>query len=244
ITTNAYTLTLPVCHRLREVGVRQYQVSLDGPREFHDRTRIRAAGGPSFDRIWANLLSVRASPLDVSVVLRIHLSPSNMAALPAFLSTIKSTFLTDSRFSVFLKCVEPLGGPHDSELDFISHTDRSGILERLTDLLFEGCPDSAVTQPDVCYASKPNSLVIRPNGSVAKCTVALSDDANNVGYLDSDGRVHLDNVRLAPWLRGWQSGDPSVLSCPLDEFPAPTRWNQRDSTKRNLIPLVDVSPRR
>jgi uncharacterized protein len=67
----------------------------------------------------------------------------------------------------------------------------------------------------ICYASIHNSLVIRANGMVGKCTVALKNPANAVGGLLPDGTLRIDNARLRPWLRGWESGDEETLGCPL-----------------------------
>ena len=71
----------------------------------------------------------------------------------------------------------------------------------------------------VCYASRPNSLVVRSNGDVAKCTVALYDDRNKVATLQPDGTIKLIPGRLAPWLRGMETLDFDTLGCPLVKLP-------------------------
>jgi uncharacterized protein len=68
----------------------------------------------------------------------------------------------------------------------------------------------------VCYASKANSLAIRADGGIAKCTVALYDARNSVGKLQDDGTVSIDRERLLPWLRGLESLKPSELACPYN----------------------------
>lgn len=79
--------------------------------------------------------------------------------------------------------------------------------------------DLALGQPYICYAAKANSLLIRANGRVGKCTVALSDDRNDIGKLNADGTVTIDNAKLRPWLRGITTLDPSELGCPLATLP-------------------------
>jgi uncharacterized protein len=69
--------------------------------------------------------------------------------------------------------------------------------------------------PYVCYASKPNSFVIRPTGEVCKCTVALNDPANIIGRVLPTGEMAVDREKLFPWLRGWESRSTSDLHCPL-----------------------------
>lgn len=55
MTTNAYYLTPSLFSELTEAGVLDYQITLDGPRDLH-KTRLRADGKGTFDRIWKNLL--------------------------------------------------------------------------------------------------------------------------------------------------------------------------------------------
>ena len=46
----------------------------------------------------------------------------------------------------------------------------------------------------ICYASRPNSLIIRSNGDVGKCTVALYDERNKIATLQPDG-----TMKSNPW---------------------------------------------
>lgn len=69
--------------------------------------------------------------------------------------------------------------------------------------------------PYICYAAKANSLLVRADGRVGKCTVALNDDRNTIGSLRPDGTVQIDNAKLRPWLRGLESLEESELGCPL-----------------------------
>lgn len=220
MTTNAYALDIATAERLGRLGIGEYQVSLDGPQSLHDRTRLQASGAGSFQRIWANLLAIRDSGLLADVVLRVHVTPANLPSMPEFLSEIRETFLGDPRFSVLLKPVERLGGPRDGEMDVIGHDRWPAVLKDLERIVSGGGGDGSLyPAPAVCYASRPNSLVIRANGVVAKCTVALADPRNAVGRVCPDGTLDIDRSLFRHWLRGWESGDWDALSCPADGLP-------------------------
>ena len=66
----------------------------------------------------------------------------------------------------------------------------------------------------MCYASRPNSLIIRANGTLGKCTVALSDERNTVGRLLPSGDLQIDQSKLRWWIRGLETGRPDELECP------------------------------
>lgn len=74
-------------------------------------------------------------------------------------------------------------------------------------------------EPYICYASKPNSLIIRANGRIGKCTVALSDERNDLGYLDDNGSLILNQEKLRPWIRGLETLEPDITGCPIGGLP-------------------------
>ena len=59
LVTNGTLLTRPVAEELKALGLKDVKVTLDGPREVHDRSRPFASGkGSSFDAIVRNLAAV------------------------------------------------------------------------------------------------------------------------------------------------------------------------------------------
>jgi uncharacterized protein len=222
MTTNGYLLDYKMAAALSEVGVNSYQISLDGPREIHDKTRRRADGKGTFDNIWENLQTIRDSSLPINILLRIHLTPENISSMDLLIDDIKREFLHDSRFQIYLKPIEHLGGANDSSMEILSDEQRENIITALNIKIFAENPTSSSDLypiKDVCYASKANSLVIRANGDVGKCTVALNDERNKIATLQTDGTLQLIPGRLAPWLRGIATLDLETLACPLAGLP-------------------------
>ena len=224
MTTNGYLLDFNTASSLVDVGVRDYQISLDGPREIHDKSRIRADGNSTYNRIWSNLLAIRNSSLPVSILLRIHFTVDTFNQLDPLIEDIKKEFLPDSRFSIFFKAIERLGGSNDTSIKLFSPTEKEEALRSLQTKLFgENLASSrniSVEDDYVCYASRPNSLIIRSNGDVGKCTVALYDERNKIATLQPDGTLKLIPGRLAPWVRGTKTLDPDTLACPLINLPS------------------------
>jgi uncharacterized protein len=220
MTTNGFLLDAAAVERFAQLRIRLFQISLDGPEPLHNRTRVRGNGKGSFHQIWHNLLAIRDGSAPVNVLLRVHLTPDNLSVMPDFLVQIRETFLNDRRFRVLLKPVEQLGGPNDATMKVVPQETRPGILANLESILVDGNRGSErlFAAPHVCYASRPNSLVIRADGRVGKCTVALRDPANTIGRLLPDGSLDLDNDRLRPWLRGWVSRDLEAIGCPYATF--------------------------
>lgn len=223
MTTNGYLLDYKTATTLSNVGVRDYQISLDGPRKIHDKSRIRGDGSSTYNQIWSNLLAIRDSSLPVSVMLRLHFTADTFHLIDSLIEDIKQEFLPDPRFSIFFKAVERLGGPNDASINIFSESEKEEALKSLNTKMFgeNFASQQNASLPDnpVCYASQPNSLVIRSNGDVGKCTVALYDERNKIASLQPDGTLKLIPGRLAPWIRGIETLDPSTLACPLVNLP-------------------------
>ncbi len=212
VTTNGALLTAERASALRAVGVRAYQISLDGLADAHDSTRRRANGAGTFAQIWANLIALRDSDLDLDIVLRLHALPDNVASLHGLIDLIRGE-LSDSRFSIILKPVGRWGGPNDANLATLPEADPAlADLQRAARDFLPAREDDGA--PPVCYAARSNSLVIRANGRVGKCTVALRDARNDIGAITPEGKLVIDPVKLKPWLAGVDEMDVFALACP------------------------------
>ena len=236
ITTNAYLLGGELFRELVRLGNRSFQITLDGWAEQHDATRRRADGAGTFARIWRNLLALRGVPGAFSVNLRIHLQPHNRDGVETLLDRLIDEFGGDPRFDAFFKPVGDWGGPRAGQIETLGAADARSVQENLERRWHQVRPRPSPVptrepRPFVCYASKPNSLMIRADGHIGKCTVMLNDRRNAIGTLHSDGTIALHPGRLGPWLRGFKSLDPAELGCPAHGLPALVRGDR-------LLPLV------
>jgi uncharacterized protein len=225
MTTNGWHLERPLFEQLLGLGVRRYQISFDGPRELHDRKRRLAGGGGTFERIWSNLLAMRAVEGEFEINLRIHVDRENAEALPAFLEQCREHFGSDRRFRPRLKALSRLGGPNDSEIDVFLGDEREQVLARLQRLAQGGGPAPAepVAEHPSCYASSGNSYIVRADGRLSKCTVALTHPRNDVGHIHEDGRLEIESPAMKAWMRGLWSGDVGELICPMLGLADPVR---------------------
>jgi uncharacterized protein len=217
MTTNGYLLDLATATALVGLQVRSFQISLDGPPDVHDESRVRADGSGTFSEIWDNLLALRDSDLSFQVMLRLHFTPKTAARLHALIDLINEAFGEDSRFNVAFKAVTRMGGENDHQLELFSPPAERETIASFRKRLRRQSQEiwHHRKQPQICYAAKPNSFVIRADGRLAKCTVALYDDRNTVGRIDEGGRIMIDNDKLRPWMKGFESLSLKELGCPV-----------------------------
>jgi uncharacterized protein len=212
ITTNAYLLSQPLFKELLTLGVCEYQISLDGPKSIHDSTRVKLDGSGTFDRIWSNLVQMSDTEGQFRVLLRVHVTQDNIDKVPELLDTIKTTFGRDSRFKIFLKAIQNLGG-YGSEYAASKGLPENDVKLGAIEQELRG-PNEFWHPNSICHASKFNSFIIRADGKISKCTTALYDDVNMIGTLEPDGRMNLDREKVLRWSRGLFTMDRDVLYCP------------------------------
>lgn len=222
-TTNGSLLTRPVADRLLDLGVSRYQISFDGPREFHDRKRVLAGGRGTFETIWGNLLALRGLDRDFTITIRVHVDRENADAVPRFLDSCAGAFGSDPRFEMFIRGLSRLGGSNDSALAVLEDAEREAVLGRLRSYAgSRGLNLMAVSPADaVCYAARADSYVVRANGDLNKCTVSLQHPNNRVGRLHEDGTVEVDAQKVLVWMRGLLSGNAAEMKCPMKNYADP-----------------------
>lgn len=226
ITTNAFGLDLATFDRLLKLDVRDYQISIDGDEEEHNKTRKLANGKASFQKIWDNLLALRSSTEPFTILLRVHVHQANTDSVRQLLPKMQVAFGADARFVIKLQAVGNWGGDSVKTMGLIKKSDQViGELRAQLEQLgwfanrppVPAGPGAPVPRP--CYAAQPNSFVIRADGALAKCTVAFSDPRNRVGSINDDGTLELEADKLRTFMRGFTTLDEKVLHCPMHGMP-------------------------
>ncbi|HYG07407.1 MAG TPA: radical SAM protein [Stenotrophomonas sp.] len=222
LTTNAYVLNDRLFAELMAMGHNSYQITLDGDRDWHDRTRLLANQKGTFDVIWANLLSAQRHPGHFTITLRLHVHAENIESVRSLYGKVKSQFGGDGRFETFFHKISNLSGEKgipQQELDY--HGYREALAYITGSRSVDEQVNADVTLSDyICYAARPNSLLVRADGRIGKCTVALNDPRNDVGRLLDDGTLQLDQNRLRRWFEGYRDMHAQTLSCPLSTLSA------------------------
>ena len=222
MTTNGYLLDRDMILNLSKLGITCYQISFDGFRDYHNIKRFINHPKGSFDRIWKNIntfnhLRAMGDVKNGKITLRLHLHSDNQSSLLELADLINKS-LDPKFFNVFIKNIAHLGGKNDKNFEAVDNeTDYS--VQRHNELnkkLIKFQKNNLMPDElNICYAAMPNTFVIRSDGSLAKCTVALKNPKNHLGYLTQSGTFDFDSENCTPWLKSLQTNNKDVLACPL-----------------------------
>jgi len=72
ITTNGYLIEKSMIEKLKEIKLNSYQITLDGTKDRHDKSRILKNGNPTYDKIIQNINLLCHEIEDVAILLRIN----------------------------------------------------------------------------------------------------------------------------------------------------------------------------
>ena len=198
ITTNGYFLSPDIAEALILHNVNSFQITIDGTQHMHNMLRPLAGGGPTFSAVINNILKLLNTNIDFSLLIRFNVCDLNYPSVISFLN--RNSWLGDHRITLHFHPV--FGHKH---LKLSSPESKLSYLNKLAQ---DKGYRIAEIQP-ICYAALANTFVIRANGIVQKCTVALDNPLNCVGWLLPDGTLRLKQSNLRNWIF---SGNPE---CPL-----------------------------
>lgn len=206
ITTNGYDLTPDMFQNLYNVGVRSFQITIDGFACTHDRYRHLQDGQGSYETIINNLLSIKEMKLKFfNIVIRTNYTADMVANAPEFITFLRNNFKNDPRFSVSIQVASDWGGAlsADTKQSLIG-LNTYGQLIDLYQEYGEGLDysfelNSLSTEVGLCYANSRDFYGIKPDGTIVKCTQDLNNPASYIGHVMEDGIFEIDECKLANW---------------------------------------------
>ena len=199
--TNGTLLTRRAAERLKSLGLRSVNVTLDGPREIHDSFRPFRSGTGSFDTIVRNLH-------DVCGLIDVHVGGNylqgNYQEFPRMLDHLTESGLGPDRISsvefspVFQESREFVpdfhGGCATTNEPWIA---QAGAFLR-QEILSRGFRNSDI-EPTVCMVERFDRYVVNWDGDLYKCPNFLGRKEFCIGTLRSGRRAYNESHDLGNW---------------------------------------------
>lgn len=213
IISNGYLMTPEIAEKLtREMAVRFWQVTLDGPPAVHNARRPLRGGGASFETVLKNLQA--CCHLFERIAVRINIDRTNPEQVTELLELLEQKEL-QGKVSVYFGQVQAIGAACPG----ISHQclptpEFSKVEMSLNRILLDrGWPVSMrpSLKGGVCLADQVNCYLIDPLGNLAKCWNCAGVESQKVGTIFE---AKPDN-NLYRWLGFDPFEDPECLQCKM-----------------------------
>ena len=174
IITNGYLLDEQAVRMLERSRVYKAQITIDGPREIHNKTRILKTGAGSFDRIIENISSVKSS---ISYKIRCNLNRENARHIQELQSFIDSTAEKSGNSIELYTCAvwESDAAPETCSITLDKEQFMAG--DRIVD-------ENALGKRRMsCSVIKLFSMVVDCYGKVYKCEETVGDESAVIGNI-------------------------------------------------------------
>lgn len=208
ITTNATLLSEDNIRKLADAEVKTAQITLDGSKNRHNQTRVPAGGGSTYEQTIANAKRYLESDSDNELVLRIHIHSGDEREIQVIKEILDEFESYKNRTRIYFRqlfssCTEKW------DIDLLKEEGRSNsvegpeVKEKAMKKLYEEAINrdfNMVFSSKVlasCYAAYRPNWVIKPDGLLHKCTVAL-EKVRSLARLTENG-VNYFWDRYASW---------------------------------------------
>ena len=201
--TNGYLLNGTLARRLQDCGINEAQITLDGPKEVHDRRRMMSGGRGTFERILAN---IEESCRIIRIIVRINVDSENSSAPLEVVDILQQRGLLQ-HVNIYFAPVNPSQGVC---ADVSGRCLSTEAFAHLQVKLYEELVRRGVYRieyPQVapggyCGAGNDHSFVVAPNGLLFKCWEELSIEPDDAigdvfgGTRNERQQLNLDRYRL------------------------------------------------
>lgn len=203
MTTNGYLLTTERIQGLINAGLYDFQITLDGPPEVHNRFRPSRNGEGTFDRIFQNIIALARADELVKISLRINFNHNNLEHIPLLLELFPIDVRAHLRVvyePIFGNCSLSATDNLSPETISLAMSNHYTLARQLGYDVVLGTGSLNTGRLVYCYAERENQYIISYNGNVFKCSVSEFKPEERIGYLHPDGLFIKEDVQWSRWM--------------------------------------------
>jgi uncharacterized protein len=215
ITTNGYLLTKDIFTNLvQKCHIKTYQVTLDGLEDTHDKLRPLTNNKPTYKQIFQNINDIAQSDLDYSIIFRVNFN--EQFDIDSFINRLKQTNIYNNKHFFFI--FRPISSGWNCTQNDVYCKDNQDVLKKefYAKMIKENFKSAEYILYSnfgnfSCPTGRPNYLIILPNMTIRKCTVALDDEINDVGTIQNG--ILQTNKNYEKWINKNIYNKPECQSC-------------------------------
>lgn len=221
ISTNGYLMTSDKVKEFCSMGIKNIQVTIDGPKEIHDvKRKLFPSNGSTYSVIIENLMTLIRFNGDISISLRVNFDKLNYEHIPRLLDEIPGEI--KKRVEIYFRAVFPAPEKWGEKKEAIDNKDLHKIDKNDIVPLFQEAQkrgfilslNHLTLKLGYCEADFINHFVVDPNGGLHKCTVSFTPE-KKIGQIMPDGKAEINTNLLAKWMSKDPFNDDPCRSCKI-----------------------------
>lgn len=186
VTTNAVLIDEEMCSKFNEIGLRSFQISIDGNEKKHNKVK-NVNGVGTFSKVLENINSVLEKVNNSRLTLRINYDNKTLDGVIEIFEKIDSK--NRHRVVVDLQRVwqtKSQSISNEKLIEIIDFSNQLGYDTRYA--LFDR------KEYHTCYSDRFYHSVINHDGNIYKCTAAGYEKENIIGHLLDNGQIHYNSL--------------------------------------------------
>lgn len=211
-TTNGSLITEEMAKKLNEIGMKHFQITLDGDENKHNKIR-NTNGMPSYKTILQGIILLCQYIPDVKITLRINYDAQTLEQ-----SNIKKVFLDipleyRKKITPNFQRVWQVKSKRDEKGN---NPKRLSLLKYCQELGFDTQNPTnhlALLKGHTCYVDRYYHTEINYDGKIYKCTARDYTDEYVLGELKEDGHIHWNHNRIQKMYGKATFENEMCLSC-------------------------------
>ncbi len=215
MSTNGYLLDDEKAKQFDDLKIMSVQITLDGLPDYHNKYRYLKGGGPTFEKIYANMKHLLEVTKNVSVNLRVNVGPDNYESISSLMDMFDD--FPKERILIYFRWI--FGSNKATDFyEKVREFQGNQPYKKLSTLYLKALNKNfSVLLPLLgnanvyCEYDKISSVLIGPKGELHRCTVLNNDP---IGKLTADGPKY-DSIEYEKWHKPSAFEDEDCLKCKL-----------------------------
>lgn len=194
--TNGFLLDEDKCKILSQYDLNKVQITIDGDKNWHNKSRVHKSELPTYDTIINGIENVFKYMPNCHVLIRVNIHSENQESFPQLYYSLKDKW-EGKNYSIRIEFANNVN--NSCKVACIAETHKINYARSLYEKY--GIDVEAIAQPQIggCAASCINTLVIGPMGEIYKCWVDVGKKDRIIGDVFGN---HTNNNILSSYLVG------------------------------------------
>lgn len=194
ITTNGYLINEEMITNIKEIELFNYQITLDGNKEKHDKVRNNN-GKQSYDTIINNIKLLCNNIDDLEIFLRINYDDQTFNSENIF--SILDEFAPEIRKNIIINPHRIWQTYREDPIKDESYFSKFMQMANEKGYRIKDRCGLNIGTFSTCYASRMNYANVNFDGKIYKCTARNYSEDNSLGEMKNDGTINWDMAKIS-----------------------------------------------
>ena len=181
ITTNGSLINEDMAVKMNEIGLRQFQITLDGDKDHHNKVRFSSTMKNSYDVIVSNIHTLCRTVEDPNIELRINYTTDNIDTAKSILYSF------DADIRQFIHIFPQIVWQESGKRDVLSYKEIA-LKNKALEEGYSVDQNVHAHRCSGCYVENMEQFVVNYDLNVYKCTARDYNGKYSVGRISEDGQ--------------------------------------------------------